>query len=101
MDTGNQTGTVSSICHRAHSVLSKQSPKLARAARELLIQSGFARVSLIDSAIPSTSSTQGIQQMKRKKDAREEITLIGFVDPLDDDDDNTGVKISTDIDEYI
>jgi len=25
--------------------------------------------------------------MKRKKDSREEITLIGFVDPLDDDDD--------------
>ncbi|MFZ1955173.1 MAG: hypothetical protein WAU34_06740 [Desulfobacterales bacterium] len=39
--------------------------------------------------------------MKRKKDSREEITLIGFVDPLDDDDDNTGVKISTDNDEYI
>jgi len=39
--------------------------------------------------------------MKTKKDSREEITLIGFVDPLDDDDDNTGVKISTDNDEYI
>jgi hypothetical protein len=39
--------------------------------------------------------------MKREKDSREEITLIGFVDPLDDDDDNTGVKISTDEDEYI
>jgi hypothetical protein len=61
----------------------------------------LARVSLIDAAISPTSSTQGIQQMKRKKDSREEITLIGFVDPLDDDDDNTGVKISTDNDEYI
>jgi len=39
--------------------------------------------------------------MKRKKDSGEEITLIGFVDPLDDDDDNTGIKISTDNDEYI
>jgi hypothetical protein len=39
--------------------------------------------------------------MKKKKDTRQEITLIGFVDPLDDDDDNTGVKISTDEDEYI
>jgi len=33
--------------------------------------------------------------------SRKEISLIGFVDPLDDDDDDTGVKISTDNDEYI
>ena len=33
--------------------------------------------------------------------SRKEISLIGFVDPLDDDDDNTGVKISTDDDAYI
>lgn len=39
--------------------------------------------------------------MKRQKGSREEVTLIGFVDPLDDDDDNTGVKISTDNEEYI
>ncbi|MFZ0131366.1 MAG: hypothetical protein WAK95_02410 [Desulfobacterales bacterium] len=39
--------------------------------------------------------------MKHHKDSRAEVTLIGFVDPLDDDDDNTGVKISTDEDEYI
>ena len=39
--------------------------------------------------------------MKRTKDSGEEITLIGFVDPLDDDDDSTGIKISTDNDEYI
>ncbi|MFZ0242569.1 MAG: hypothetical protein WAL90_13065 [Desulfobacterales bacterium] len=39
--------------------------------------------------------------MKRHKDTLQEVTLIGFVDPLDDDDDNTGVKISTDEDEYI
>ncbi|MGD8336728.1 MAG: hypothetical protein PVG46_00655 [Desulfobacterales bacterium] len=33
--------------------------------------------------------------------SRKEISLIGFADPLDDDDANTGVKISTDNDEYI
>jgi len=39
--------------------------------------------------------------MKHHNDSKAEVTLIGFVDPLDDDDDNTGVKISTDEDEYI
>jgi hypothetical protein len=33
--------------------------------------------------------------------SRKEISLIGFADPLDDDDANTGIKISTDNDEYI
>ena len=33
--------------------------------------------------------------------SRKEISLIGFADPLYDDDANTGVKISTVIDEYI
>ncbi len=39
--------------------------------------------------------------MTRHTDKRPEVTLVGFVDPLDDDDDTSGVKISTDRDEYI
>lgn len=39
--------------------------------------------------------------MKKGRSAREEITIIGFVDPLDEDDDNSGVMISTDNEEYI
>jgi hypothetical protein len=39
--------------------------------------------------------------MKKERSARDEITIIGFVDPLDDNDDNSGVMISTENDEYI
>ena len=60
----------------------------------------LARVSLINDDITNFINTRDTADEK-EKDSREEITLIGFVDPLDDDDDNTGVKISTDNDEYI
>ena len=39
--------------------------------------------------------------MKKGRTSQEEITIIGFVDPLDEDDDNSGVMISTEDDEYI
>ena len=39
--------------------------------------------------------------MKQGRKAKKKITIIGFVDPLDDDDDNSGVMISTDNEEYI
>lgn len=39
--------------------------------------------------------------MKKQKDPRQEITIIGFVDPLDDDDEDSGVMITTEDDEYI
>jgi hypothetical protein len=39
--------------------------------------------------------------MKSAKKKRDEITIIGFVDPLDDYDDEAGVKITTDDDEYV
>ena len=39
--------------------------------------------------------------MKQGRTAKEKITIIGFVDPLDDDDDNSGVMISTENEEYV
>ena len=39
--------------------------------------------------------------MKKKKPTHEETTIIGFVDPLDDDDDSSGVMISTENEEYV
>ena len=39
--------------------------------------------------------------MAKKIKSQEQITIIGFVDPIDEDDDNSGLVISTENEQYI